>query len=203
MLRLARIVERTRAEGPGVRSALWVQGCTVRCPGCFNPHTWSRSGGRTWPIDDVFEALTRSPDIEGVTLLGGEPFDQAHALAKLAGLVRRKGLSVMAFTGHTRERLEGLDAPDGAEQLLGQVDLLVDGPFLLDLPDRQRPWVGSTNQRFHALTDIYAKLVPTLDQVDDRLEVKLQRDGQMLVNGFADLATVEALLEGLGRRHRG
>jgi anaerobic ribonucleoside-triphosphate reductase activating protein len=199
-LRVSRVVARTQAEGPGLRSAVWVQGCTLACPGCFNPHTWSARGGQLLTVHEVLARLTSAPDVEGVTLLGGEPFEQAPALAVLAGAVRAAGLTVMAFTGHLREELEGPSAPEGAADLLRHVDLLVDGPYRRDLPDDRRPWVGSTNQRFHALTPAYADLLPGLGGLPDRLEVTLGRDGTVLVNGFADPATVEALLAGLGRR---
>ena len=202
VVRVARTVTRTEAEGPGVRSALWVQGCTLRCPGCFNPHTWSTAHGQARTVDDLFRELTRSPDIEGLTLLGGEPFEQAAPLAQLSRRVRDAGLTVMAFSGHVREHLESEASPPGSRELLAQVDLLVDGRYLRDHPDRVRPWVGSTNQRFHALTPAYAELLLHLEDLDDRLEVTLRRDGTVLVNGFADLATVEALLEDIGRRRR-
>ncbi len=198
-LRLSRMVVRTQAEGPGVRSAIWVQGCSLHCPGCFNPHTWSTRGGRTVPLEEVRRELTSCPDIEGITLLGGEPFEQAVVLAQLAAAVRADGLTVMAFTGYVREQLEGPDAPTGAGDLLEQVDLLVDGPYERALPDHRRPWVGSTNQRFHALTTVYADLLDRLDAVQNRLEVTLRRDGAVLVNGFADLATMDALLADVGR----
>lgn len=80
----------------------------------------------------------------------------SHTKEVTGGLCPSRGSRSWPSRAYTRERLEGLDAPDGAAQLLEQVDLLVDGPFLQDLPDRQRPWVGSTNERFHAHTDIYA-----------------------------------------------
>ena len=82
-LRWSRFLASTTAEGPGLRSALWVQGCSVHCPGCFNPQLWAEMGGRVENPADLaerFVADALSAGVEGITLLGGEPFDQAAAL---------------------------------------------------------------------------------------------------------------------------
>jgi anaerobic ribonucleoside-triphosphate reductase activating protein len=122
----------------------------VRCPGCFNPHLWAASGGRlenTVELAVGFVADAERAGALGITLLGGEPFDQAAGLATIAEAFRAAGLSVMTFTGYTLDRLTGWAAtrPDIA-RLLAATDLLVDGPYLRDQPDAVRPWLGSTNQ---------------------------------------------------------
>lgn len=199
-IRVARWIERTDAEGPGTRFALWVQGCALRCPGCFNPHLWSARGGTAMTPREVLAAVPA--DVDGVTLLGGEPFEQAGALAAFARLVRERGQNVMTFTGHTVEELRG-DAD--ADALLAATDLLVDGPYVADDLDTARPWVGSRNQRFHALTPAYADLVAELEAgasaAPDRIEVRVRPDGTLSVNGWARTADLETLLDGLdGRR---
>lgn len=197
MIQVARVVESTRAEGPGTRFAVWVQGCSIRCPGCFNPDLFTPLGGTpTAPSDLAARALARD-DIEGVTLLGGEPFEQAGPLAEFAGQVRAGGLSVMTFSGHLREDL----ATGSPEQraLLAATDLLVDGPYDATRVDGVRPWLGSTNQRFHFLTDAYGPQV--LDQ-SDRIEVRVDATGRTSVNGWADDDALDVLLEGLRRAPR-
>ncbi|WP_410595176.1 4Fe-4S single cluster domain-containing protein [Amycolatopsis sp. lyj-23] len=186
LLNLHRIVDATAAEGPGVRCAVWTQGCSVRCPGCFNPQTWTTRGGfgRSW--EDLVSRVLAVSGIEGVTLLGGEPFDQAAPLGRFAAAVRSEGLSVMTFTGHVLE-----DLPPS--ELLASTDLLVDGPFLADRPEPARPWVGSANQRFHFLTDRYDESIFT---TPNRLELTIARDGAIELNGFATTGVLEALLEG-------
>lgn len=191
---LARILERTRAEGPGLRAALWVQGCTIRCRGCFNPHLWGRRGGTPVEPEDLLQRVPE--DVEGVTLLGGEPFEQPAALARLAHLVQRRGQTVMTFTGYWLERLRCSRTP-GVADLLAHTDLLVDGPFDVTAPDHQRPWVGSVNQRFHALTPRYTGLVSRLESVPNRLEVRVDPTGAVSVNGWASTDALEALLERL------
>lgn len=181
-VRVAMIVPRTAAEGPGVRAAVWVQGCVIRCPGCVNPHLWNAAGGRDLGVDEILDELGigDGPPPEGITLLGGEPFDQAPGLAALACAARRAGMSVMTFTGY---RYEELRSRTDAAGLLAATDLLVDGPYLRELPDRARPWAGSTNQRFLALTPRYADLVTDLLPPDVPLEVHVLADGRVQVIG--------------------
>ncbi len=199
---VARLLPVTDAEGPGRRTALWVQGCSIRCPGCFNPHLWTNRGGSARPVTDLAEEIlgsARATGVEGITLLGGEPFEQAAPLGELAVAVRSAGLSVMTFTGYLLADLRRWAAERAdIAALLDATDLLADGPYLAERPERRRPWIGSENQGLHPLSDRYA------DRVDgpDRVEVRVGADGSVAVNGWADLATLEHLLEDLGRRAR-
>ncbi len=187
-------MERTSAEGPGTRFAVWVQGCAIHCDGCFNPHLWTPRGGvPTEPHHLAARAVAAG--VDGVTLLGGEPFEQAGALALFAAAVRDAGLSVMTFTGHTLEELRAGEDP-GVQELLTVTDLLVDGPYRADEPDFSRPWVGSTNQRFHFLTDRYRHLADELDALPDRLELRVAPDGTVAVNGWATVDRLDELLAG-------
>ncbi|HEY4281162.1 MAG TPA: 4Fe-4S single cluster domain-containing protein [Conexibacter sp.] len=184
-IRLHRFVGHTRAEGPGTRACLWVQGCSIRCAGCFNTHMWDADGGHAFAAGALTERIVGTSGIEGVTFLGGEPFEQAAALASLARRVRAEGLSVMTFTGYRYERLAAADADPDGHALLAATDLLVDGPYDFRRPDSVRPWVGSTNQRFWFLSDRYAALANRLHLLPDRLEVRLRPDGTVFVNGMA------------------
>ncbi len=186
LLNLHRIVDVTAAEGPGLRCAVWTQGCSVRCPGCFNPQTWTTRGGTLLPWPELVSRVLAIDGIEGVTLLGGEPFDQPEPLGAFASAVRAEGLSVMTFTGRVLE-----DLPPS--KLLEATDLLVDGPYLADRPETSRPWVGSVNQRFHFLTGRYDESIFT---TPNRLELTIARDGAIELNGFATTEVLEALLEG-------
>ena len=207
-VRVLRFLPSTVAEGPGRRAALWVQGCSIRCPGCFNPHSWARDGGEAvgWP--DLAAAVRDAVavhDIEGLTLLGGEPFDQAGPLAALAEAVRADGLSVMTFTGYVLEDLWAAGRADYA-RLLAATDLLVDGPYIAERPERHRPWVGSDNQRFWFLTERYAHLAGDLEAVPNRLEIRISPGGVVAINGFAPVSALEDLISGhlptLRRRQR-
>lgn len=194
-LRIGAVVPVTEAEGPGQRFAVWGQGCSIRCSGCFNPHLWASTGGSEVDPHELAEQAVAS-QVEGVTLLGGEPFDQASAFATFARAVREAGLSVMTFTGHDLEDLAGSNAPEGAESLLAVTDLLVDGPYIADQMDLARPWVGSRNQRFHFLTDRYKHLAMHIADLADRVEVRVGADGTLKVNGWASVAMMDDLLAG-------
>lgn len=183
-LRISALRTRTTAEGPGVRAAVWLQGCTIRCRGCFNPHTWARDGGTLWDVEDLYAALVIDDDLEGLTVLGGEPFEQAGGVAALAERARRDGLGVIVFSGYTLDELRHRP-DDDASRLLASTDLLVDGPFLAERPDAARPLVGSTNQGFHCFSPRYQEWVGALAGHPDRLEVTLRRDGAVAVSGWA------------------
>src|SRR5690349_24118527 len=98
MLRVAQIVPRTEAEGPGKRFALWFQGCPLRCPGCCNPEMLPFAGGTAVAVDEVLRQVAEAANlhgVEGITLLGGEPLAHAVGGARVARRVRDLGLTVM------------------------------------------------------------------------------------------------------------
>jgi anaerobic ribonucleoside-triphosphate reductase activating protein len=188
-LRVGAVVERTGSEGPGERFALWVQGCRIRCADCCNPQFFAARGGETWTADRIVARLQGvARQVEGVTLLGGEPFDQADALAEVAARARALGLSVMTFTGYGVEELRER-RHRGVSALLAATDLLVDGPYDRSRPESLRRWVGSTNQRFHFLTDRYRPGVelPGPGAPLRRLELELAPDGTVRAHGWPEL----------------
>jgi len=132
-------------------------------------------------------------DIEGVTFLGGEPFDQPGELGLAAELIRKLGLSVMTFTGFYLTDLE-VSEDAGVAKLLAETDLLVDGPFIQDLLDQSRPWLGSSNQNFHFLTNRYSMKDV---QFEDSLEITVKPDGSVSLNGWAPSNEIEELLGAL------
>ncbi len=187
-IRVAAVVPVTEAEGPGSRFAVWVQGCAIRCPGCCNPHMFDPAGGEAIEPAALLARLDEVRGrVEGVTLLGGEPFEQAAALLPFARGVRERGLSVVAFTGHLLADLrEG--RPPGSAELLAQVDLLVDGPYRAELPEAARRWAGSTNQRFHFLTGRYASGVEEIraGEPERTVELRFGLDGRMERSGWPE-----------------
>jgi anaerobic ribonucleoside-triphosphate reductase activating protein len=154
LIRVATFVPSTPSEGPGLRATLWVQGCSLHCPGCCNPEMQSRSEGRLLPVTTVVSWLEAALPlgIEGLTIIGGEPFDQAEAVGAVAEEAQRLGLGVMTFTGY---ELMSLRRRPDAQRLLAATDLLIDGPFIQRLRSDRRRWIGSENQKMHHLTDRY------------------------------------------------
>lgn len=194
MLRIGRVLHGTTAEGPGSRTAVWVQGCSIRCKGCINPHLFSARGGELVdPEDLVAEAV--SAGVEGLTLLGGEPFDQAAACASLARRARKAGLGIICFTGYTRESLE---QDEVAASLIAEIDLLVDGPYLIDCPEEERALVGSTNQRFIHLTTRYSGYDPSA--TPNRVELRIGLNGTIETAGFLTVDRLDSLNASLETR---
>jgi anaerobic ribonucleoside-triphosphate reductase activating protein len=185
-LNVARFLPCTRAEGPGPRAAVWVQGCLKRCPGCCNPGLLPIAPARLVTAEEAWQwvrAAGAERALEGVTFLGGEPMLQARGLAEVAERCHAAGLSVMVFSGYTREELTHLALP-GADDLLRHTDVLVDGPYRAELPERERNWVGSSNQRFHYLTERYGPEIETDPRYRPAVELRVASDGRITLNGW-------------------
>jgi anaerobic ribonucleoside-triphosphate reductase activating protein len=200
ILAVAQIVPCTEAEGPGRRFALWFQGCPLRCPGCCNPEMLPFEGGfrlRVAEAVDRLRAAAAEQGIEGITLLGGEPLAHAQGAAALARAARLLGLTVMVFSGYTLEEARALPDPAVGE-LLTHTDILVDGPFLRELPETRRRWIGSANQRIHFLTDRYRADDPCWRQ-PNTLEIRLTGT-ELTVNGFPARTAVGLWKRPGGRR---
>lgn len=184
-VQLAQIVPRTQAEGPGARFAIWFQGCPFRCPGCCNPEMLPFEGGQQSSVGEVLTQLqhtkSQSPELEGITLLGGEPFAHAEGAAPIAQGAKALNLSVMIFSGYRLEELQ--QNPDPATQeLIAHTDLLVDGLYEKGRPDENRRWIGSANQRIHCLTDRYSA-EDSYWHERDTLEIRLENQ-TVTINGY-------------------
>jgi len=145
MLELSGIVSDSIVDGPGIRTAIFSQGCPHHCPGCHNPETWEFGCGTPIPVEAVVEIIQSNPLCRGVTFSGGEPFAQAAAFAKLARLLKAKGYEVASYTGYTFEQL--LNGKPAQKDLLSTIDILIDGPFLLEEKSLEIAFRGSRNQR--------------------------------------------------------
>lgn len=153
VLRVHAFVPFSRANGPGLRAVVWVQGCSLGCPGCYNPQTHPFAGGRLVPVDELVERISNLADrIEGVTISGGEPLQQRQSLLHLLkGLRQGTNLSILVFTGFTWDEVKRM--PEAVE-LLSYVDVLIAGRY-----EAGRRLVsdlrGSANQTVHFVTDRY------------------------------------------------
>ena len=185
-LNVAKIIDVTQAEGPGLRTAIWVQGCLKRCVGCCNGQFLKIQPADVCDSQMIIEQIAQNQQqygIEGVTLLGGEPFLQAEGLADVAQACRKMGLSVMVFSGYQLEELEDDARFKGASQLLKATDVLVDGEYQQALTENVRNWVGSTNQRFHYFTDFYDVSIETRSLTVTN-EWRIDAQGNILGNGL-------------------
>lgn len=180
---VAHIVERCHVLGPGERFIIWTQGCPLRCPGCHNPQ-FQPFENRLWiPVEELASMILAVKGIEGATLVGGEPFCQAQALAKLSKKLRSAGLTVMTYTGFTIEELRAGTVPY-AKALLNETDLLLDGPYHIDQPTN-RLWRGSDNQRLIVLTERYReKLSEWNTSEGHNFELRVSETGTIEILGI-------------------
>ena len=174
---------RSRANGPGARFVVWMQGCTLGCPGCFNPGTHDAAGGREIAISELTAQLaTAAADgkLEGLSLSGGEPLQQPAAALALLEAARALGLSTLAFSGYTIEEIRALA---GGPEILARLDVLVDGRYVSG--DRLASGLrGSANQRIQLLTPRY-----TLADVEATpvAEIRISPTGELVLTGVYPL----------------
>ena len=160
VLRIARILAPVTVLGPGRRVGLWVQGCTLSCPGCASMDTWDPASGRMMTTAEVAASIVGAaeadPTITGVTITGGEPIQQGHALADMLAAVRRtqrgRDVDVLVFTGYSFEA-----AQRRAPNLLDAVDAVVTGRYDATA-GHGGPLRGSANQRLHRLSDRFPSM---------------------------------------------
>ncbi len=197
LVRLGAFAPLTEAMGPGKRACVWVQGCTIDCPGCATPELIPNVGGETVTTRELADRIREARDshgIEGVSFSGGEPFEQAMALAEITAILRAEGLSILAWSGHPRSFLEGPHAPPGSASLLASLDVLIDGRFVLKRVARRLPLRGSTNQRIHLLTDRYR----AEDFASAGFEARFTPEGNLVMDGVADAQALRQTLRLLG-----
>ena len=174
-MRIHQIIQRTRANGPGVRLGIWVQGCTRNCPGCANPETHDPTKGYVMQPAELFSMILKhEKELEGISISGGEPLDQEEELVELLQNIKDKTeLSVVMWTGYTMEELEKIDLLEKLSQL---VDLLIVGPYVEQYhePVGLR---GSSNQEYlffsnkYTIQDIFD--VPSAEIILDDGELKI------------------------------
>ena len=183
-LNLASLRLCTESEGPGKRTALWVQGCLRRCPGCCNPKMQEIRKNRIVDADDVIALISGANtkyQTEGITLLGGEPILQAEGMAYIVEWCRNHELSVILFTGYLYQELLEMDN-SFVKILLENTDILVDGPFQQELYDTERDWIGSSNQRAYFLSDFYQSGIEFVSH-ERSMEINIT-DKELQINGW-------------------
>ena len=145
-IKIAGLVPESIVDGPGIRFAVFTQGCPHHCPGCHNPQTHDFNGGKWMETDEIISELRQNPLVRGITLSGGDPFVQPAACAALAQAAHAAGKDVITYTGYTFEQLLSGQVPD-ARLLLQETDILIDGRFEKDKKSLGLRFRGSSNQR--------------------------------------------------------
>ncbi len=147
-IRIAGIVKESVVDGPGIRYVVFTQGCPHHCPGCHNPQTHAFDGGELKQTEDLLEQLGKNPLVRGLTLSGGEPLAQTEAVLQLTKGAKAMQKDVILYTGYTWEQvLEKQKKEDALKELLDQLWLVIEGPFLEAQKNLALPFRGSTNQR--------------------------------------------------------
>ncbi len=144
---LYRLYHHSTVDGPGRRSVVQVSGCSIRCPQCFVPRTHFRDSGVLVPITSIVGEIVAKRDVhDGVTILGGEPFDQPGPVAELVSRLKLHDLHITIYSGYTLEVLIQRKTPS-IDYKLTHIDLLIDGPFVSSMSAGASEYRGSRNQR--------------------------------------------------------
>jgi anaerobic ribonucleoside-triphosphate reductase activating protein len=192
MLNLAGFLARSAVNGPGTRAVVWVQGCPLRCKGCFNEQFQSFSPAQMTDIGILADRILSVSGIHGVTFSGGEPFAQAGPLAELGRILRDAGMSIVTYSGYTCEQLGTGTDPDWPA-LLAVTDLLVAGPYREGLGSSQS-LAGSGNQQVIPLGTrlrSFREICP--GEVCGLTEFSIDAEGTITTSGFPELALIRGI----------
>ena len=179
-INVAEILPRSRIYGPGERMVIWVQGCALRCPGCWNEEMWPFEERNLYTTDALLSEILSVEDLEGITLLGGEPLHQAPALLELVTRVRSSGLSVILYTGFEEEEIT-----DPVSLALFQTsDIVIFGRYREDLRSDFLKWRGSENQKIVFPTSRYRAMKDEIDELTNEIEIHIADDGMITLVGY-------------------
>lgn len=135
-------------DGSGIRTVIWTQGCEHNCFGCHNPDTHNINGGAEFDIEEIFAEIDKLDSQDGITFSGGDPMMQPKACYEIAKYAKSKGLNIWCYTGYTFERLKELSKKNiNIADFLNEIDVLIDGPFILKQKSFSCKFRGSSNQR--------------------------------------------------------
>ncbi|MEZ6122332.1 MAG: 4Fe-4S single cluster domain-containing protein [Planctomycetaceae bacterium] len=189
--------------GPGRRTVLWFQGCALDCPGCIAFEMNRSSDHRLYRAEQLADrVISGGGQVEGITLSGGDPFDQPlDELHRFLKCVRESSsLSVMCYTGRTLSELNRHPQQNIVQQILSHTDILIDGRYVEDRNDGAL-WRGSSNQTVHFLSERYQYLAADFETVNQReVEIELTADDQLLIAGIPRPGFMNTLSQRLSER---
>ncbi len=177
-INIAQLCPSSTTLGPGRRFVLWVQGCPFKCRNCISPEWIPMRTAQVMPVQELAEQILNQPEIEGLTISGGEPFLQGSALSELLAIVlaERPSLNVLVFTGF---QLDALNWPE-AQAFLQHIDVLIAGLYVEKKNDG-RGLRGSRNQVVHYLTPRLEAHRYELEEAPRDLEFHIDDSGVLLV----------------------
>ena len=183
MLYLSRIHFPVTTLGPGNRIGIWFQGCSIQCQGCVSVDTW-RTGKGGVLINEIMAAIEPwLNDAEGITISGGEPFDQPEALGSLLALLRSKTtVDILVYSGHPFEKIASI-----VEKNKGLIDAIISDPYE-DNTSNTLVLRGSDNQRLHCLTTLgeirFRQFERTITPTDKMFDIMFEEDGAVWLAGI-------------------
>ena len=185
---LAEMVEQTDIYGPGIRSAIWVQGCTLACKGCWNTQMWPKKGGKNHSVVELHNLLMNVEGNEGITLLGGEPLQQSEAVLELIKLQKAAGRTVMLYSGYEPEELDLVQ-----QECVDNSDIVILGRYKEELRNTKLRWRGSENQVLYSPTGRYT--VEDFPDGETEISVHIDADGKLLITGYPDLEFMMEIMD--------
>lgn len=184
-MNIAHIETQSFIYGPGCRFVIWVQGCSIHCKGCWNKEMWSFKPQKFYSVATLMQMiLSHQTEIEGVTILGGEPLDQYQEILLLSEKIQLLGLSLMIFTGYELAEIEAKEQTE----ILNFTDILVSGRYKQDKRSLNNQWIGSTNQRISFLTKRYQNYVMVNQNY---VEISIDELGKIHYLGFPPLELID------------
>ena len=190
LINLHSTIKSSRVNGPGDRFVIWTQGCRKMCKNCYNPETWSHYRNNLIDIDLLVEEIKNS-STTGVTISGGDPFEQPEELFYLLGEIKQLDLSdgVIVFSGYT---IDEIRVREELRKSLDYIDVLIDGLYI-DEKRITNGLAGSSNQEFHFLTDKISRSGINIDQ-----EVEIHSLGELIqITGFPLIDKINMKLKGI------
>lgn len=181
-LNLAYYIPRSQIYGPGERFVIWVQGCSIRCKGCWNQDLWSFNVSLLYSVEELLELILKENGIDGITVLGGEPLNQSRTLLELVRIVKTSDLSVMLYTGFEWDEI---NSDSLKKAVVSESDVVVYGKYSEELRSMFHKWRGSTNQTVLVNNEEYIpvfKMFPNENQV----EIHIRSDGEIVMIGYPD-----------------
>jgi len=174
VIRLGDTLSSSQIYGPGNRFVIWVQGCSLECPGCWNKEFWTTESGYELEISKLISIISSTNEIEGITILGGEPLEQPEATLNLIQSVKRIGLTVMLYTGYEENEMTDLQL-----ECIYASDIVIMGRYVASMRDTTLRWRGSSNQEIKILSEAYKDI-----EIEEKEEVEITID----TNGAISMA---------------
>ena len=184
-LRVSSVMKHSSIYGPGSRYVIWVQGCSLGCVGCWNQELWPADGGSEIRVDELISNITQVAGIEGVTILGGEPLEQAASMLELVRGVRSLGLTVMLYSGYEESELDTIQTA-----CVESSDIVILGRYVAALRDTSLRWRGSSNQEVRLVSEAYVGL--KIEEANE-VEITISPDGRISMVGYPNAALRRAI----------